>query len=105
MYGSFKLEIHVKNSLQTAWALAGGRPLNANHLLKGALLEARTRRSKALLKLASLLPIPNLANVKPTDVPPADLAALPLTKPLADSFSVAEGFFKDKGVVWGPPYG
>jgi hypothetical protein len=103
-FSQFKLETHVQNSLQRAWSLAGGRPLNAGHLLKAALIEVRRSRSVAFLRLAALLPLENLEDVKTTDVPPADLGALPLTKPLADSIVVAEGFFRDTGEIWGRDY-
>jgi hypothetical protein len=85
-FTKYKLEVHVQKSLQKGWSLSGGQPLNASQVLKGALLVGRTDRSKAFQKLASLLPLPNLPDVKATDIAPADLAALPLTKPLADSF-------------------
>jgi hypothetical protein len=102
-FTKYSLETHVEKSLQKAWGLSRGQPLNASHLLKGALLVVQKNQSKAFLKLASLLPLSNLTDVKATGQP-ADLAALPMTKPLADSFSVAEGFFKDKGAVWGRDY-
>src|SRR6516164_4343608 len=103
-FTKYKLEPHVQRSLEKAWALSGAQPLNAGHLLKAALLVAESTRSKAFLKLASLLPLTILIDVKPTVVGPADLAALPLTKPLADSFEVAEAFLKDKNAIWGRDY-
>jgi Skp family chaperone for outer membrane proteins len=103
-FSQYKLEIHVQRALQKAWLLSGGRPLNAGHLLKGALLVGRTVRSSAFQKIAFLLPLTNLEDVKVTEIPPADLAALPLTKPLADSCSVAESFLKDKDIIWGRDY-
>ena len=103
-FTQFQLEAHVQKALHRAWALAGGRPLSAGHLLEGALRVARTDRSAAFVKLASLLPLPSRPDVKTTDVPPPDLAAMPLSKPLADSFSVAEGFLGDKKTVWGRDY-
>src|SRR5882672_240599 len=103
-FSQFRLEPHVQKSLQKAWTLSGGRPVNASHLLKGALLVARTDSSKAFQQLALLLPLPSIPDVKGTDIPPADLSALPLTKPLADSVHVAESFLKEKGGVWGRDY-
>ena len=103
-FSQFRLEPHVQKSLQKAWTLSGGRPLNASHLLKGALLVARTDSSKAFEQLASLVPLPSLSDVKGTDIPPPDLSALPLTKALADSFQVAVSFLKEKGGVWGRDY-
>jgi hypothetical protein len=44
-FTQFQLESHVQKALRLAWALSGGRPMNAGHLLKGALLAARTDRS------------------------------------------------------------
>src|SRR5262249_43060401 len=114
-FTQFKLERHVERSLQRAWFLSGGHPLDAGHLLKAALLVGRTIRSAAFDKLASLLlnPSRELAsalsaapelNVEATDVPPANLAGLPLAGALADSFSVAEAFLKDQGTIWGRDY-
>jgi hypothetical protein len=103
-FAKYQLEVHVQRSLQKAWSQSRGGPLNASHLLKGALVVGQTDQSEAFGELASLLPLPNLQDVKATDIPSADLAALPVTKPLADSYAVAEGFFKDKGVVWGRDY-
>jgi len=99
-----KLETHVEKALQKAWLLSGGRPLNASQLLKAALLVGRTDRSEAFVKLASLLRLSDLSDVKTTELPPANLAALPLTRPLADSFLIAEPFFKDQGALWGRDY-
>lgn len=106
-FTKFQLEIHVQRALQKAWALAGAKPVNAAHLLKGAILESRSGQSKALLTLAKLLPVPQLVDVTLASLPPADLAAFPVTTALAESFSIAEGFFKDffkdkdKNTVWG----
>src|SRR6266446_3686675 len=103
-FSQYKLEIHVQRAIQKAWVLSRGRPLNAGHLLKGALLVGQTIRSSAFQKVASLLPLSTLQDVTVTEIPPADLAALPLTKPLADSCSVAESFLKDKEIIWGRDY-
>jgi hypothetical protein len=103
-FTQFQLETHVEKALRRAWALAGGKPVTASHLLKGALLVARTDQSAAFLRLRSLLPLTSLQDVKTTEGPPADLAAMPLVNPLAESFSVAEGFLGDKKTVWGRDY-
>jgi hypothetical protein len=104
-FSQFRLEKHVEKSLQKAWSLSAGRPLSAGDLLRAALLVGRTDRSKAFDKLAALLPLPQLTHERgATDIPPADLAALPLTKPLADSFIVAAPFLKDKAAIWGRDY-
>jgi hypothetical protein len=103
-FSQFRLEPHVEKSLQKAWKLSDGRPLNASELIQGALLVARTGSSKAFKQIASLVPLPSLRDVKATEVPPANLAALPLTKPLADSLHIAESFLKEKGGVWGRDY-
>ncbi len=103
-FSQFQLEPHVQMSLQKAWTLSGGRPLNAAHLIKGGLLVARTGPSRAFKKLASLVPLPSLSDVKGINVPPADLSALPLTRALADSVHVAVIFLKEKGGVWGRDY-
>lgn len=100
----FKLDLAVQSALQKAWVLAEGRSINAGHLIKGALLEARSRSSRAFVKVGTLLRLSNLVEIKSIDLPPADLAALSVTKPLADSFAIAEGFFKEGGVVWGRDY-
>src|SRR5215470_12445076 len=94
-FNQFKLEAHVQRALQKAWALAEARPLNASNLLKAVILESQNGRSKGFGKLAGLLPLSQLADVKPASVAPADLAALPVTMPLSESFSIAQGFFKD----------
>jgi hypothetical protein len=102
-FSRFRLETHVRKALQKAWALSSGRPLGARDLLKGALLVARTHPSAAFQKAASLLPLPSLEDVT-TAGPPLDLAAVPLTRPLAGSFSVAEGFLGAGQTVWGRDY-
>src|SRR5216683_2885600 len=114
-FTQFKLERHVERSLQSAWLLSGGHPLDAGDLLKAALLVGRTIRSAAFDKLASLVPnpprelasglsVPPELHVGTNDVPPANLAGLPLAGALADSFSVAEAFLKDQGTIWGRDY-
>lgn len=103
-FSQFSLEPHVQKSLQKAWILSGGRPLNASNLIQGALLVARTVSSEAFQQIGSLVFLPSLADVKATGVPPANLAALPLTKPLADSLHIAESFLKEKRNIWGRDY-
>jgi hypothetical protein len=98
-FSQFRLETHVQKALHLAWALAKGKPVNAAHLLKGAIILAPTEASPAFSKLSLLLPI--RADVNATDVPPPDLAAFQVTKPFADSFSLAEGFLTDGKTVWG----
>jgi hypothetical protein len=99
----FQLEPHVQKALRLAWVLSGGRPVNAGHLLKAALVTVRTDRSAAFLKIASLLPLPVSPQVR-SNVAPADLAGMLVTRPLAQSFSLAEGFLEDKKTVWGRDY-
>jgi len=105
-FTQYTLEDHVQKALQKAWVLSGGQPLNAKHLLSSAILVARTKRSKAFEKIASLLGQAKVSDATSTDVSAADLAALPLTKALADSVSVAEGFLKEAKAkaVWGRDY-
>ena len=100
-FSQFRLEPHVEQSIQKAWTLSGGQPLNASHLLKGALLVAKTTSSKAFKQLASLVSLPSLADQTRADIPPADVSALPLTRALADSVQVAVSFLKEMGGVWG----
>jgi hypothetical protein len=103
-FSQFRLGAHPQKSLQKAWILSGGKPLNASHLLKGAVLVARTDPSTALKQLTSIVSLPKLQDVKGTDIPPADLSALPLTKALADSFHVAVSFLRETRSVWGRDY-
>ena len=87
--GRLRLESHVREALELAWRLAGGRPVAAAHLLKSAVLLARGTRSGAFRKLASLLPLERLPRETATKVPPPDLAAIPFAPPLARSSRVA----------------
>ncbi len=103
-FTQFQLEAHVERALRRAWAVSDSTPVNAGHLVKGALLVVKTDPSAAFLKLATLLPLTNIQDVKPTSGVPADLAAMPLVRALWTSFSVAEGFLKDTNTVWGRDY-
>lgn len=104
-FTQFKLESHVEKSLQRAWLTTGGHPLDAGELLTGALLVRREARSKAFDKLAELLPVSVTGQLGTSvKLAPANLAALPLRSGLAESFSVAQPFFRDMGVVWGRDY-
>lgn len=65
----FRLELHVQKAIGMAWRLSGGRPVDAGHLLRGAMIVARTRRSQAFSKLVSLLPLSDLSEPPSAGVP------------------------------------
>lgn len=101
----YQLDRHVEESFRTALALAEGRPVNARHALEGAVLVSRTTdASPAFKQLASLIALPE-QDLAPADgMPDADLGAFLLEPSLADSFSIAEPFFRQAKVIWGRDY-
>ncbi|MGD8931895.1 MAG: hypothetical protein PVI52_04940, partial [Chromatiales bacterium] len=104
-FSRFTLEGHVQRAISLAWKFSGGHPIDASHLLKGALVIAdEGKATKAFSKLRELLPIPDVVEPAETNLPPADLAALPLVGPLAQAFTIAESFFTKEQTVWGRDY-
>lgn len=96
--GGYKLERHVQRAFQEAWQGAAGRPLSAAHLLQAAV---HVGGSEAFTTIGRLLPASGTPPAV-TKVAPADLNAIALERPLADSFSVAESFLAANGrAVWG----
>lgn len=102
--GKLQFESHAREALDRAWRLSRGRPINAAHLLRGAILVGRGGRSQAFSKLASLLSkaVPTAEEVVGLSRP--DLAAIPLEESLAESFFVAESFLTAGKRVWGRDY-
>ena len=97
----YRLEKHVHEALQVAWRLSAGFPMNASHLLRSARILSVSARSSAFSKIASFPFVWEDSSPSIADLPPLDLAALPVVKPLAASFFVAEEFLSNKKVVWG----
>jgi hypothetical protein len=104
-FDRFGPEKHVRKALDTAWRFSEGRPLSAQHLLQGALVVAQTERSRAFSRFTELvdLPRPLEAPVAATKVrlPPLDVSATPVVRPLADACAIAEPFLLDGKRLWG----
>jgi KAP family P-loop domain len=96
--GGLKLEPHVRAAFEDAWRSSRGRPLNAADLLRAAI---RTGRSEAFRELASMFHDVSARQVGVPDLAPLNLNAVPLGRPLAESFAIAEGFVMDAGGMWG----
>lgn len=95
--GGLQFEQHVREALEDAWRSSDGRPLTAADLLHAAI---RNRRSEAFREVALMFPDASPGPVSLTNLAPLNLNAVPLVRPLADSFAVAEGFVMDSG-MWG----
>jgi hypothetical protein len=96
--GGLKLERHVRAAFEDAWRTSSGRPLTSGDLLRAAV---RNPRSEAFRKLATIFPdavAPPVASVK---IAPLNLNAVPLARPLASSFAVAEPFVSGDRGMWG----
>jgi hypothetical protein len=102
-FTQFQLERHVEKALQKAWALSDRTTIDASDLLKGALLVAENNPSAAFRKLVSLLPLTDIRDAR-TGGAPLDLAAIPVSTGVAESFSVAEGFLQEGERIWGRDY-
>ena len=96
--GGLKLEAHVRTAIDNAWRMTRGAPLASADILRAALLD---RRSEAFRELATLFPDASPPPVTPDRFTPVNLNAVPLLRPLADSFSVAEGFVSGDRGMWG----
>jgi hypothetical protein len=96
--GGLRLERHVREALEGAWQSSEGRPLMAADLLRAAI---RNTRSEAFREVAVLFPGASPAPVTLTKLAPLNLNAVPLVRPLADSFAVAEGFVMGERGMWG----
>lgn len=96
--GGLKLETHVRAVIEDAWRISGGVPLASADILRGAMLNGS---SEAFRELATLFPDASPPPVKRASLAPVNLNAVPLLRPLADSFSVAEGFVSGDRGMWG----
>lgn len=104
-FSRYKLESHVQRALSSAWKFSAGKPINASHLIKGALVTVgASNPSKAFLKISQLIPLQGLEEPRESSLPPADMAALPFVAALAESFSTAEYSFAMEKTVWGRDY-
>ena len=101
-----RLEAHVRKALQAAWRLSQGQPLTARQLLRGALVVAPTVRSEAFRKFASLCPLKTRESPSTSKrrLPPLDVGAIPVVRPLSRALSTAQAFFGNKGGIWGRDY-
>lgn len=100
--GGYQLERHVRRAFQEAWQRAGGGPLSAGHLLQAAI---HIGGSEAFATIARLLPVADPSPPASTKLAPPNLNAIVFGRPLADAFSVAEGFLAaNKRAVWGRDY-
>jgi hypothetical protein len=100
-FTQYKLNGHVQEALQYAWASASGGPLDARNILT-SVLEVRSN-SAAFRQLSTLLARISLGSAKSKKPSPVSLSTISLTKPLADAFTAAEPFFRNKG-IWGRDY-
>jgi hypothetical protein len=98
----YRLEEHVTRAIEKAYSLAQGEPLTGGHLLQGALIVAQASKSQAFMKLAELLPVRAVPYAR--DVERPDLSAIPVSRPLAQSFANAQDFLLDGKAVWGRDY-
>ena len=100
---AFRLELHVEQSLLTAWALADGGPVNARHALQAALLVSGTTSSSAFQELSTLLE--GLAVTAPSNkLPSRDvLKAFPVGEDLAKCYEASEPLLQETSdrSLWG----
>jgi hypothetical protein len=96
--GGLRLEAHVRAAIEDAWQMSRGVPLTSAVILRAAML---SRRSEAFRELATLFPDASPPPVSLARFAPVNLNAVPLLRPLADSFSVAEGFVSGDRGMWG----
>jgi hypothetical protein len=96
--GGVKLEEHVRAAFEEAWRLSNGKPLTAADLLRAAVGNGRSeafRMVATMLRGSATYPAPQSTNA------PLNLNAVPMARPLADSFAVAEGFVGGGRGMWG----
>jgi hypothetical protein len=96
--GGLQLERHVREAFEDAWRSSDGRPLTAADLLRAAI---RNPRSEAFREVANMFPDASPEPVNVTKLAPLNFNAVPLVRPLADSFAVAEGFVMGDSGMWG----
>ena len=100
-WSQLRLERHVEEALEEASRLAAHRPVNASHLLQGAISTDLGPSSGAFKKLASLFPSMLHMVLKTARSAPLDRAAMLFEGPLANSYRIAQSLFLSKGLVWG----